>query len=443
MNTISKHLEKLLYSNIVRNSKKEKKSYRIYFWFLIYVLIYIILLVKFLTLKEYQSDLFIAIYSIGVTSYILIRFLLSFFYEPDENKLAKKYMPKVTFAVPAKNEESNIEKTLMAIANTDYPKDMFEIIAVNDGSTDNTLKMMEKAKYYAAEMGVKIEIFNWKRNRGKRAGMAKSIKSANGEIIVFVDSDSFVQPNTLKELLKYFVDKEVAIVTAHSDVYNGEKNFLTKIQQIHYYISFNVFKSTESLFGAVTCCPGCCSAYRKEVIINEVKGFLDQCFLGAKCTYGDDRSLTNTVLKKGYKSVFAPTAIAYTIAPDNFNQFFKQQLRWKKSWTKESLRALKYFWKKNPIISFVFYLGFSLTIISPLIVFRALVWYPIYYHTFPVYYIFGLLIMSSIFAIYYKIYTNDRYWFFGILYSLFYSLLLNWQLPYALLTLKDPKWGTR
>jgi len=336
-----------------------------------------------------------------------------------------------------------IKETLLRIACSDYPKDRFNIVAINDGSDDNTLSEMLKAKREAAKNGVEIEVVNWKKNRGKREGMAECIKRSKNEIVIFIDSDSFVLPNTICELVKYFIHPKIGAVAGHAYVANADKNTLTKMQDVRYFVAFKAYKAAEALFGTVTCCSGCCSAYRREYVMEVLDKWLKQSFLGVKCTYGDDRSLTNFLLKKGHKTVFSPKAIAYTFVPDTFRKFLKQQLRWKKSWVRESFVAGKFMWKKNIIMSISFYIGVILPLLAPIIVFRALIWYPTATGLLPWFYLMGLLLMAIVYGLYYYIFTNDKKWAHGVLFVAFYTIILIWQLPWAILNIRDSRWGTR
>jgi hyaluronan synthase len=226
-------------------------------------------------------------------------------------------------------------------------------------------------------------------------------------------------------------------------VANESVNALTKMQAVRYYVAFKAYKASEALFGAVTCCSGCCSAYRRDITASLIDEWLDQHFLGVKCTYGDDRSLTNYLLKKGKKALFSPTAICYTFVPEKLSQFMKQQLRWKKSWVRESLIAGTFIWKRNPIMSLSFYLGFILPLLAPVVVFRALVWYPIIHGQPAWYYLIGLVLMAVVYGLYYFIWTGDRKWVYGVLFASFYTIILIWQLPWAILNIRDSRWGTR
>lgn len=423
------------------NKEKQNNSKNIYYWFLFFICIYLVIVIKIASLEQI-NNLFFYSYSLLISVYLLSRFIFAYLHNPDKTK-PSNYEPTVAFAIPSKNEEANIRETIIRIAKSDYPKNKFEIIAVNDGSSDRTLIEMLKAKKIAKRMGVKVKVFDWKKNHGKREGMAKCIKNTHKEVVIFIDSDSFVKKNTARELVKYFQDSKVAAVAGQAYVANPNDNFLTKMQSARYYISFRAFKSAESLFGTVTCCSGCCAAYRKSYLDEVVDDWLNQKFLGVKCTYGDDRSLTNALLAKGYDTLFTPDAVAYTFVPNNLKQFLKQQLRWKKSWTRESFNAAKFIWKRNPIASISFYLGFILPFIAPIVALRAFIWYPFTTGFFPFYYVSGLLMMAIIYGVYYRIYTKDKNWFWGAIFTIFYTLVLMWQLPYAILTLKDSRWGTR
>ena len=426
-----------------RKIKDYYASRQINTWIVFYIVIYLVLIIKIITIRQIENNILFGAYSVLVTFYILSRFGLSYFYEPYASMVDRSYEPTLSFAVPSKNEEENIKETIVRIARTDYPKDKFDIIAINDGSTDNTLQEMLKAKQIAEKIGVRVKIVDWKINKGKREGMAECVRQSKNDIMVFIDSDSFVETNTARELVKYFVDEEVAAVAGHGYVANADKNLLTKMQSVRYFVAFKAYKAAEALFGSVTCCSGCCSAYRRKYVLEVMDDWLKQSFLRIRCTYGDDRSLTNFLLNKEYKTLFAPEAKAYTFVPDTFKKFLKQQLRWKKSWVRESFKASRFMWKRNPIMSLSFYLGVLLPLIAPIIVFRALIWYPYVTNKLPYFYLMGLLLMAIIYGLYYYIYMRDKKWVYGILFATFSTIILIWQLPYAILNLRDARWGTR
>ncbi|MES2215821.1 MAG: glycosyltransferase family 2 protein, partial [Patescibacteria group bacterium] len=262
-------------------------------WFLFFILVYVISFVK-LTAGYHNAHygIFFTIYSTLIGVYILSRFLLAYFHRSEP--FDPSYEPTVTFVVPAKNEGGNIAETLRKFSEVNYPLLKVEVVAVNDGSTDNTFEQMLLAKKECESRGIKrVEVVNWEVNRGKREGMAEGVKRAHNEIIIFIDSDSFIHPECVKHLVKYFNNPKIGAVSGHTDVYNRNTNMLTKMQALRYYVAFHVYKAAESIFGSVTCCPGCCSAYRKSYVDPVIDNWLKQEFLGVTCTCGDDRSLTN------------------------------------------------------------------------------------------------------------------------------------------------------
>jgi hyaluronan synthase len=412
-------------------------------WTLIFLLIYLVLVIKFLNLQQLNGGWLLLFYSLAVSSYLLSRFLVAHFYEISDKSFDPDYTPTISFGVPSKNEGDNIYKTVLRIAEIDYPKDKFDIMVINDGSTDNTLAEMKRARDDAAKLGVSVKVINWKINRGKRHGMAECIKESSNELMLFVDSDSFIEKDTTRELVKYFKNPKIGATTAHCYVANENTNLLTKMQSVRYFVAFKAYKGAESVFGTVTCCSGSCSAYRREYIEKVIDEWLSQKFLGVTCTYGDDRSLTNILLGAGYDALYAPKAKVYTIAPENLRQYLKQQLRWKKSWFRECVRASGFMWKRNPLMSLSFYLALILPLAAPFVVLKALIWYPATYHRFPTYYFTGVLLMCIIYGLYYRIYSNDRRWVTSVIASAVYSIALSWQLVYAIATIRDSRWGTR
>jgi len=409
-------------------------------WFLFFFVLYAILMLKAVTVSSLYDNLFFGFYSILITSYILSRFLLAYFHKPFKVDLS--YEPSITFVVPAKNEEDNIRETLLRFAQVEYPKEKIEVVAINDGSDDNTYREMLRAGDEIAPSVARVEVVDWKVNRGKRAGMAEGVKRSRSDIVIFIDSDSFIEPDAVRHLVKYFADDSVGAVSGHTDVYNRDTNILTQMQAIRYYIAFTVYKAAESVFGIVTCCPGCCSAYRRSYLMEFLDAWENQTFLDAPCTFGDDRSLTNYMIRK-YRTVYSEEAKAYTVVPDDFKKYMRQQQRWKKSWVRETLIASTFMWKKHPLAAISFYSYVFLAFASPVVFFRAMLWHPIIFGALPLVYLFGLLLMLLLHGLFYRTQVGPRPWFSAIVYFWINTVLLMWQLPWAVVTIRDSRWGTR
>lgn len=410
------------------------------FVILFLVIVYLVMLIKVTTISSMTDEIFFGAYSVTITTYIFSRFILSYFHR--SMPYDKNYEPTISFVVPAKNEGGNIAKTLLRFGQVDYPMEKIEVIAINDGSTDDTLSEMQRVGALLENKIKRVEVVDWKVNRGKREGMAEGVLRATGEIIIFIDSDSFIDRDCVRHLVKYFSLKEVGAVSGHTDVYNADENLLTQMQAVRYYIAFKVYKAAESVFGMVTCCPGCCSAYRRSYLMEFLDDWLNQKFLGKKCTFGDDRSLTNYVIQK-YRAVYSPEAFAHTVVPNNFSTYVKQQQRWKKSWIRETIIACAFIWKKNPLAALFFYTYVFLAFASPVVFVRAMIWHPYVNHTWPLAYLGGLFLMLLLHGVYYRISVGRKSWAMAIVSFWFYSVILMWQLPWAFVTVADTKWGTR
>src|SRR3989344_3284221 len=437
-NTAHTHVPKTI--NLASRGRIQQYPADFGFWFLFFGVIYVIVLVKFITGSSLNVNFFFGFYSITITLYIFTRFLLAFLHRPVY--VRPGYEPTISFVVPAKNEEDNIGETIRRFAEVEYPKEKIEVIAIDDGSTDNTLPEMEKVMREIRGLVKRVKLVSWPHNRGRRYGRAEGARRATHEIIIFVDSDSFVEPSSVRHLVKYFVYPEIGAVSGHTDVYNKETNLLTRMQALRYYIAFKVYKAAESVFGNVTCCPGCCSAYRRAYLMEFIDEWQHQKFLGRECTFGDDRSLTNYMIRK-YHAAYSNEAKAFTIVPDTFGKYMRQQQRWKKSWIRETFIAASFFWRKNPIAAMFFYAYIFLAFSAPIVFIHALVWNPIVYHIVPFVYLFGLFLMLMLHGIYYRIHVGKGPLLLAVVAFWFYTVILMWQLPWALFTIADTRWGTR
>lgn len=351
------------------------------------------------------------------------------------------YEPKVSFVIPCKNEEAAIGKTIQKCFTADYPKDKLEVIVINDGSTDETLKVLrEMQKQYP-----NLVVVNWETNRGKRHGMAEGFKMATGEIVVQLDSDSYIAPETFRELIKPFQNPEIGAVCAHADPENANHNWLTKMQAAYYFMSFRILKAAESTFTTVFCCSGCSSAYRRSIVLPILDQWLNEKFLGLLVTWGDDRALTNWVIKQNYKTIYTDEVQAYTICPNNFKQFLKQQVRWKKGWFVNSVFASKFILKKEPFVAISYFFPLIIvTLITPFMATRALIYNPIFQEIAPWYYIAGVFLVAFVMTTYYRyVSRRNKYWPYVFAWSTINMVFLSFILFYALATIQNRKWGTR
>ncbi len=385
------------------------------------------------------SNPYFGVYSVCVTTYILSRFVLSLFYRCSRDAGIE---PAIAIVMPAFNEQQAIGDSLRALLALEYPHDKLELIAVNDGSTDATLREINSV---ADEAGGRVRVIDFPVNRGKRAAMAAGIRASVAEVIVFVDSDSIVEPGALRKLVQPLADHRVGAVCGHADVLNVRESWLTRMQAVRYFVAFRVVKAAESVFHAVTCCSGCFSAYRREAILPRMDWWEHQRFLGVESTFGDDRSLTNCVLRD-WRIVYEKRAVSHTIVPSTFRAFVTQQTRWKRSWTRESLLVARFIWRKHPVAAFFTYLSIVLPLLAPAAAVHAIVWGPLMHGgTLPLVYIAGIYALAMVYSLYYVMF-QDEYslvWVYGVLFVFFYLGIMLWQTYYAIATCRTAAWGTR
>ena len=377
-------------------------------------------------------------YGLVVAGYIVSRFSLSLFYRPARDVGLE---PRVAIVMPGFNEQEAIASSLRSLLALEYPQAKLEIVAVNDGSTDGTLAEMRRVQ---REAGGRVQVIDLGENQGKRAAMAAGIRSTSAEIVAFVDSDSVVEPDALRILVQGFADRRVGAICGHADVLNVDETWLTKMQAVRYFVAFKVVKAAESLFSAVTCCSGCFSAYRREAILPHLDWWEHQSFLGRPSTFGDDRSLTNCVLRS-WKVRYEARAVSHTLVPSGLRQFMTQQLRWKRSWTRESLIVARFIWRKNPIAALSTYVSIVLTLVAPFVAVRAALLMPLLAGgAIPVIYILGVYAGAVAYGLYYTTRKKhyDGLWIYGVAFCFFYVLFM-WQTYWAIFTSRSASWGTR
>jgi hyaluronan synthase len=168
----------------------------------------------------------------------------------------------------------------------------------------------------------------------------------------------------------------------------------------------------------------------------------NQKFLGERATFGDDRSMTNFILRHN-RTCYQDTAICHTIVPNTHSVFLKQQMRWKRSWLRESLIAARFMWKKEPFMAISFYMGLLIPILAPVIVLYNLIYIPIVHRVWPLTFIFGLILMALLMSMAQLFLRKSSTWSFGLWFCLYYEVVLLWQMPLAWVTFWKTTWGTR
>lgn len=352
------------------------------------------------------------------------------------------YWPVVSVVVPCMNEEDAIAHTLEMCFLAHYPSEKLEVIVINDGSTDNTAQEIAAVKAAHPE----LVVITFEKNRGKRHGMYEGFKVARGEIVLQLDSDSYIEPHTFRNMILPFANEDIAAVCGHADVANADQNMITKMQAGYYFVAFRLLKSAESVFASVFCCSGCSSAYRKSVVMPIMEPWLNERFMGVQVKHGDDRSLTGWVLKQGYKTIYTNRVQAYTIAPSTVKQLFKQQVRWKKSWVSNAYFTFTYIFKTDPFVGALYFVPLILiSFLTPVVAFYNLYLLSIVHLTVPYMYLLGGLVITALYVLYAWRYAKGekRYVQYFFLWQLLTVTIFSYIIYYSFLRFRDQRWGTR
>ena len=392
---------------------------------------------------EFNRTLYL--YSILAATFLLTRYLFGAFYKPVP--INPDFTPGVTVIIPCFNEEKWIKRTVLSCVNQDYPPEQLEVIVIDDCSNDNSWQAIEEiVEELRSEdttgIADRIRCHKQPMNMGKREALAVGAELANKELLVFVDSDSFLDPFAIRNLVQPFQDENMGGVSGRTDVANTYTNNLTKMQSVRYYIAFRILKAAEGLFDAVTCLSGPLSCYRKDLVLKYSDAWLNQRFLGQKATFGDDRSMTNFILRH-HRTTYQDTAICSTIVPNTYKVFLKQQMRWKRSWLRETFIAATFMWKKEPFMSLSFYMGLIVPILAPIIVIYNLIYIPLTHRVFPFTFLIGMFAMAMLMSFAQLLLKRSSIWLYGMWFCLYYEAVLLWQMPIAWVTFWKSTWGTR
>ena len=356
-------------------------------------------------------------------------------------------LPTTTVIVPAYNEGKQVYATLMSLADSDYPVDKLQLLAIDDGSKDDTWEWMQEAKKV---LGDRVSIYQQPVNKGKRHALYRGFQVGKGEIFVTVDSDSIVSKDTLRNLVSPFVvNEKCGAVAGNIRVLNNSKKaLLPKMLDVSFVLSFEFVRSAESSLESVLCTPGALAAYRSEAVFKVLPEWINQTFMGQPSDIGEDRAMTNMILKNGYHVLFQRNAYAYTNVPEKYSGLYKMFIRWGRSNVRENLAMAQYVFtnfregsKFGPRILFLNQI-LKLIMSYPFVLFMLF-----FILTNPLLFIsstlLSILIWSSFPVLFYakKYKVSESFWAYS--YSLLYTFGLFWITPYAIATASKSGWLTR
>lgn len=229
---------------------------------------------------------------------------------------AQNYTPSVSVLVPAYNEEKTIAISIKSMLASDYPD--FEVIVINDGSTDGTEKELQsffddpRLRYIR------------KRNGGKSSALNRGLKKARGEIVLFTDADSLFEPGTIRNGVSYFVDPSIGAVSGNDTVLAPQKP-LQKMLVITSHIGTGFVRRALSRIGVLQIISGNLGLVRTK-ILRRIGGFCP--------IWGEDLEVTLRLKRHGVRVVYGASTRVLAECPSTLSALWKQRVRWLRSYIK-------------------------------------------------------------------------------------------------------------
>jgi len=268
------------------------------------------------------GPIFVAALVVTLASFLLLLILrhfiviwFSYLHQRElSNGEAYENYPFVSIIVPAYNEAEVIQSSLASLLELRYP--YYEIIAVDDGSTDATFEKMRE--FEGNHYGVRVSVYR-KENSGKADTLNYGIRRSKAPIVVCMDSDSRLTADALRYAIAHFKDPHVGAVAGNVKVINRH-NIWTKLQALEYIEGLNIVRNAQAYFRSVNVIPGPIGIFRRTAI--EATGGYDSD------TFAEDFDMTVKILAEGWKIDYEPKAVAYTEAPEELLDIIQQRYRW-------------------------------------------------------------------------------------------------------------------
>ncbi len=240
---------------------------------------------------------------------------------PTAREIRDQVLPKVAIIVPCYNEAKTLSASLSSLLALHYPKELLQIIIVDDGSRDETLAI---ARSFTHDPRVVVLA---KENGGKHTAMNMGLAHTDAELVGCLDADSVVAPEALMKIVPVFNDPQIAAVTPGIHV-KHPKTLLQHMQNVEYRLSlFNRFILAS--LGSAFITPGPFSIFRARVV-RELGSWRY-----AHST--EDMEMALRIQEAGYSIANAPAAIVHTATPATLRALFRQRVRWTYGWLRNAV----------------------------------------------------------------------------------------------------------
>lgn len=233
---------------------------------------------------------------------------------PPRGKPALDAYPSTTIIVPAWNEERTLSTTIESLLALDYPKERLNIMIIDDGSSDDTLRV---ARRFLSSSSPHVSVFT-KENGGKHTALNFALARIDTELIGCLDADSSVSPDALTAIIPHFDDPEVMAVTPSVQV-RSPKGVLERMQAAEYMLG-QFTRKIFSLLDGLYVTPGPFSIYRRSVF-ERIGGF-------AEGYQTEDMEMALRMQSHRFRIENAHGALVLTAPPKTLLALYRQRVRW-------------------------------------------------------------------------------------------------------------------
>jgi hyaluronan synthase len=386
----------------------------------------------------------IAAYSSLMLLVLLVRVLMVMGYKSAPS-LPDGDLPSVTVIIPAYNEGADVARSIDSIARSHYPHAKLQIIAIDDGSKDDTWLHMQAAAHRHPDVVCAVRM---DKNGGKRQGLRVGFALAAGDVLVTMDSDSVVERNSLRSLVTPLAkDPRIGAVAGNVKVQNRDAGILPRMMRASFVLAFDFTRAYQSKIGAVLCTPGAFSAYRRSAVEAVLNDWNNQTFCGKPSTIAEDRALTNLVLREGHEIVFQSDAVVWTNVPTTYMQMARMYQRWERGNVRENIAYARFCWKpfrkRYRMAANAEWLLSVLDMMIPYLLIAASLVYGIINPFFMLKFLSFIILFSGLMQSYYYMKERNSDFIYGIAYSLFWFTCLWWVVPWSIVTAGNGQWMTR
>lgn len=222
--------------------------------------------------------------------------------------------PKVAVLVPCFNEGDNAEETISHALSLQYPN--FEVIAINDGSSDNTAEVLNRL----TGQYEKLRVVHLAKNQGKAMALQAGSLLTDAEFLIGIDGDALLDPHAASWMVRHFLkDETVAAVTGNPRI-RTRSTLIGRIQVGEFSSIVGMIKRAQQSFGRLFTVSGVITAFRKSAVHSV--GYWSPDMLT------EDIDITWKLQRAGWNINFEPNALVWILMPETFNGLWKQRLRW-------------------------------------------------------------------------------------------------------------------